>query len=764
MSVEGWTISDDTNESAPLSNRILEPGAYLILSSSSVASGYEVFGATAGIERFPNLNETGDAIVLRDSTDVIIAEISFSSASVEDAVSAELVNPEDPCISETSYQPSKSSNGATPGAQNTVFDETPDTGAPFITSFGYQSDLVINFSEKMDATSLIITSNYASTDLTINQAEVGEDFPKEVRIGFFEEVIEGATYEITIYGLSDCWGNLMNEATIEFGLGRSPTFNELLITEIFYDPIPSAGLPEQEYLEIYNITSNLISTEGVSLSDATSSAELPVFNLEPNTYYILTSSTGASEFSTNVVGVSGIPSLNDTGELLTLTHGGQLIFSVDYDPDWHDEEKADGGYALEMVDITNPCLESASNWRSSTDSDGGTPGELNAISEIIPDNFGPEIDRVFAISPDTIQVEFTEKIDPTLLSDVEVIFNPELDLKEIYFEDRAPKTVYVLLETELPSNQQIEISLARLYDCAGNEVGQQSILFALPLEAEEQEVKLSEVLFNPRSGGVDFVEIYNDSENYLSLKGWQLARMTDEAISDEKELTGHELVLDPGAYLVFTTDAELLLSNYPKGEIDRFFQVVSLPGYNDDDGTVVLLNEMGEVMERFSYDEDQHYDLLEDNEGVSLERISFAEPASNTSNWRSASSTEGFATPGYANSQAIVATTQLAELVVEPKVFIPGNAGTGRDFTTINYQFRSAGQFANVNIYDQNGRLVKNLVQGELLATSGFLRWDGETNSGSMARMGYYVVLFEVYDVNGNTEIIKETVVVGRDF
>ena len=764
LNLEGWTISDATGKSDPMPDRILAPGEYLILTSTSAVAGYELFGAVVGVNGFPNLNEGGDEIVLVDSAETLIAGIIFGSELIEDAVSAELVNPQEPCISSESYILSKSSDGATPGSRNSVFDETPDTEPPFITSYGYQTSLMINFSEQMDASTLINIASYESTNLTPDQAEVEEDYPRSVEITFSDEVIEGVTYEITISGLKDCWGNELEERTIEFGLGRAATFNEILITEIFYDATPSVGLPEREYVEIYNNTLDILSTEGVALSDATSSAELPSFNLEPNTYYILTSNAGASEFSFNAVGVSGIPSFNDTGELLTLSNMEGLIFSVEFDPEWQDQEKEEGGYSLELVDITNPCLEGPSNWRSSIDPKGGTPGQQNSITEVIPDSFGPEIESVVAISPDTIQVDLSEKIDPTAVVEVIVSISPMVDISEIQFRLNSPRTIFILLDEELPSNQLLEVSLTNLFDCAGNEVSSEPVTFALPLVPKADEIKLSEVLFNPRSGGVDFVEVFNDSEDYLSLKGWQLARVTEEAISNEKEITAAELVISPGAYLVFTTDPDVLLNNYPQGQAQQFFQVASLPGYSDSDGTVVLLDNFGEVVEQFSYDEDQHYDLLEDNDGVSLERISFDESVANASNWRSASSTEGFATPGYANSQAFSPATQVAELMVEPKVFIPGNAGSGRDFTTINYQFQSAGQFANVNIYDQSGRLIRNLVQGELLSTSGFIRWDGETNDGSIARMGYYVVLFEVYDVSGNTEIIKETVVVGRDF
>ncbi|MBC6399485.1 MAG: lamin tail domain-containing protein [Ekhidna sp.] len=765
ISLKDWTIADNSGTSGPIENTFIEPGQYIILTGVSVASGYESFGEVIAVADFPNLNATGsDNIILSNSTGGTIAQLTYDSDLVEDATSAELVNPNDPCISATGYQLSKDGNGATPGSQNSVFDNTPDTQSPIISSFGFGSSLVLNFSEKMAAAALTSSSNYSSNSLTINQAEVEEEFPLSVEITFVEEVTLGVTYDFSVSGLSDCAGNQIADTTLTFGFGRTPSFNELLITEIFYDPDPSVGLPEREYIELFNNTSEIISTEEIALTDATSTTELPAFNLKPNAFYVLTSNDGASEFSTNPIGMTGFPSLNNSGELLTLSIGSDLIFSMEYNPKWHDDEKSEGGYSLEMVDLTNPCAESARNWRSSSNLSGGTPGSINSITESVPDSFGPVIETVTAISSDTIKIDFDEKIDPLSAANVQIETNPEISVLKIYFDLRTPGSLFIILSEELRTNQPYTILLSNLFDCVGNEVDSESIVFALPLSAEPGEIKLSEVLFNPRSGGVDFVEIYNDSEKYLSLKAWQLARLTEDEISDERTITNEELVIEPSGYLVFTTDPEILINDYPKGRFRQFFQVASLPGYNDDAGMVILLNELNEVIEQFSYSEDQHYDLLEDNQGVSLERISYTEPTNNTSNWRSAASTEGFATPGYANSQAITSTKRPAELVIEPKVFIPGNAGSGRDFTTINYQFRSSGQFANVSIYDQNGRLVRNLAQGVLLSTSGFLRWDGETNEGSMARMGYYIVLFEVYDAAGNTKIIKETVVVGRDF
>lgn len=398
------------------------------------------------------------------------------------------------------------------------------------------------------------------------------------------------------------------------------------------------------------------------------------------------------------------------------------------------------------------------------DAEGGTPGAPNSFAETIPDNFGPQIQSVTAIAADSIEILFSEKIDPSSAFSAQIAIEPDLLINEFSFDFRNPRTLFVILDMPMIPNNPYSIIVNGVFDCSGNEVQSEEVTFALPLLPEAGEIKLSEVLFNPRPNGVDFVEIFNDSEKYLSLKNWQLARITDGAIADKQVITNKELVITPKEYLVFTESAEMLLNNYPKGQLSQFFQMASLPAYNDDEGTVYLLHPEGEIIEQFSYQEDFHYDLLEDEEGVSLERISFAEETNQPDNWRSAASTEGFATPGYANSQSFLPDVGAAKVSISPKVFIPGNSGSGRDFTTINYQLDTPGQFANVNIYDQNGRLVRNLAQGELLPTSGFLRWDGETNDGNMARLGYYVVFFELYSTAGNTEIVKETVVVGRDF
>lgn len=757
--LENWTVSDASGTSAGFSSRVFGPGELLILAPSNNPSTFDE-NQVLIVSNFRSLNNNSDDILLKDELGTVIFDLSYSYSEL--GKSTELINPNDPCISELSYAISTATSGSTPGELNAVFNDDADLTPPLIVSSNFNESLTLNFSETMDAVSLI-SGNYDVTDLTVTNLSAGI-FPSSVDVFFAETLLPGTIYDVTVSELTDCWGNTIKQASFSFGIGRAPSFNEVLITEIFSDPDPTVGLPEVEFVEIYNSTSELISTEGLVFSDAATTATFPIVTLLPFEYYVLTSPAGVSKFTNaKVIGLPGLPSLQNAGEQLYLSRDSELIFSVNYSNEWHDQKKSDGGYSLEMKDINNPCV-AAFNWASSIDPTGGTPGFPSSNSEPVPDNFGPQITKALALSEREIFISFDENIDPSAQVG-SVIFEPGLSIASLDFRHTHPKSLFVTLNEDLVENSPHSVQVGDVTDCNGNNVQPMEVVVALPSSAEIGDLLLSEVLFNPRANGVDFVEIHNTSSKYLNLSGWQFARITATGIEDEKVISANALIIEPGEYLAFTTDREILLDNYPQSVTENLLVVNSLPTYSNDSGNVVLIDHLGEVQELFHYDDDYHYNLLESTDGVSLERISLTAETNNLNNWRSASSVSGFATPGARNSQAISESDRPARVLeVEPKMFIPGNSGSGRDFTTINYQFDKPGKFANITIYDQMGRLIKTVAEGALLSTSGFVRWDGTTNEGELARLGYYVVLFEVYDSSGNSDIFKETVVVGRNF
>ena len=55
-----------------------------------------------------------------------------------------------------------------------------------------------------------------------------------------------------------------------------------------------------------------------------------------------------------------------------------------------------------------------------------------------------------------------------------------------------------------------------------------------------------------------------------------------------------------------------------------------------------------------------------------------------------------------------------------------------------------------MNIYDINGRLIKNLDQSLLPSSKGFVQWDGITNEGRLANVGIYVLYISGFHPEGN--------------
>ncbi len=70
--------------------------------------------------------------------------------------------------------------------------------------------------------------------------------------------------------------------------------------------------------------------------------------------------------------------------------------------------------------------------------------------------------------------------------------------------------------------------------------------------------------FNPRSGGVDFVEIYNRSPKYINLKNWKLGNFENNSVLKPQVITTEDFILAPSGYIAFTSDPASLISQYPQ--------------------------------------------------------------------------------------------------------------------------------------------------------------------------------------------------------
>ena len=273
------------------------------------------------------------------------------------------------------------------------------------------------------------------------------------------------------------------------------------------------------------------------------------------------------------------------------------------------------------------------------------------------------------------------------------------------------------------------------------------------------DVLVNELLFNPATGGSDFVELYNNSGKILDLQQLRLGHWDAElqSIRESETAFGSSYLFYPGEFLALTENRAWLRENYPSHNAERIVETNSLPSLSDDAGSLAVAATDFQVLDYARYSEDAHLSLIEDPEGVSLERVDTATSALESSNWQSAAAQAGYATPGLPNSQQS-RPRYTAELTLEPRVFSPNQDGY-HDFVKILYRFSKANNVGSVSIYSAGGRLVKQLADSENLSRQGFFTWDGTGADGNLQKKGIYIVAFDYFHPGGRREVLKKTCV-----
>ncbi len=272
----------------------------------------------------------------------------------------------------------------------------------------------------------------------------------------------------------------------------------------------------------------------------------------------------------------------------------------------------------------------------------------------------------------------------------------------------------------------------------------------------QQNIKISELLFNPPTGGADYVELYNDSDTPVPLGTVRLAQWRGDSIAKLYELDSTYTIAAKD-YCVVTTDAQFVKDSYDVHFPAKIVQVKSMPTYANTSGTVIVCMADSTIVDRLDYTSSMHSRLLKDAKGVALERRSFESATQEAGNWFSAASTAGYGTPTYANSQSREFLFEENNFAFEPDVFSPDNDGYN-DLLNITYNLATEDLSANVYITDRNGRIVRHLLRGGTLGSHGIVVWDGTDDDGQRCRQGRYALTIEAFDTSGKRQTIRSTV------
>lgn len=758
--LDGWVLVNSSTEKI-LTEKEIPPGAHVILCDAEDQAAFEPFGDVLGVVGFSALSNGGDSLTLRNASNDIIDIVVYDDSWYNDpdrddgGYALELINPFSDCGGANNWSASDASEGGTPGQQNSIFSNAPDETAPEIASHEIVTpqSVEVFFNEIMDENSLLNGSYIWNEGLSVTEAIPASDL-LSVLLLLDAPIAAGIEYQVSISNVTDCAGNeIMANTTVDIFLGEQPFEGELLISEIMADASPSNGLPEAEYFEIVNIGNRPLELQGCFLNDK--EFQRP-YVLLPGEYLICIDDEAEISFlvypEKYIVDDLGLTYLTNGGRSLTLFNSdGEFLDRADYNLSWyHDTDKEDGGYSLERINLQEPC-RGGENWNGSLADLGGTPNAQNSVFSEDPDETGPEVLQVFVRSEILLELVFSETLDTLGIPSAIATILPEIEVLEIAYISPLVTSVFIELAIPMEAGIAYELAISGVFDCSGNEMNPaKGLIFGLPEPAEIGDVLINEILFNPFTGGVDFVEIYNVSDKVISLQGWML----QNADLTSRVITENPISILPGGFMVFTSDAQSTKSDYPLGRPEYFLEMESLPSFNNSEGSVLLVNQEEETMDRLDYQEDYHLELLVSFKGVSLERVSYTMATNSAENWTSAAENVGFGTPGYLNSQYNPEGKSTSTFSLQKEIFSPDNDGF-QDLLFVNYDLDRTGFIANIIIYDARGSEVKQLTNNLVLGTSGTITWDGVANNGTKARIGPHIVYVDLFDQDGHTEQFK---------
>ncbi len=765
LNLEGVSIQPKAS-SPPLSlpDVVIPAGGYLLVVQPGDVALFEDYGPVAGLGGFA-LNNEG-SVILRNQFGGTVHAITYGEDTYKDPQkemggwSLELTDTGNTCAGGQAWQAAMAGAGGTPGSANSAQDEV--ISAPAISALALlnENTLEVRFTHHMD--SAVLANPYLF--------DAGPGFGPPVSVSVSSPFFDAAklTFE-SAFPVDGEFALTLTDTLRDFCGGTIPPGGDyffvhpgaagpwdIVISEVMADPDPPAGLPGHEYIELFNVTDRYLLLEGWTLSIGGTQYPVPPVTVSPYEFLILAGEEEA--LILNVFGrtllVEGLLIPNSQGTIMLLDPAGCLMCACAYDQDlFPDPAQASGGYSLELADPYNPC-GIAGNWLPTQAAAGGTPGAVNSVDG--PFEPAPAIASAIIEDDSLLLVVFDMFMDGNLLIEQAKYLVDNGMGVPLHAVPADVTATQVRLTFDRPFKPGIHYHLTfsgPAVNCIGLTYPQPpEFTFGLAEMAEAGDLVINEVLFNPAGDGVDFVEVVNRSDKIIDLDEIMLGTVRPDVLGGVDTLlyavSDRDRLLLAGGLVVLTSDPARVQEQYICGAQPDFIAMEAFPAYTNEAGTVLLAVRSGPVIDRFDYEEGMHHPLLHNVDGVSLERLHPDRPSGDRTNWHSASSGSGFATPALVNSQYCESREKPFELWVHPAIFSPDNDGID-DVATIGYAFDSPGFMASIIIFDGQGRPVRYLVNNALLGTEGAFSWDGITDDRQKAGIGIYVVYFEAFDREG---------------
>ena len=604
-------------------------------------------------------------------------------------------------------------------------------------NFENDSTLKIHFNKTLRASSEPVSSIDFNVPYTII---VDSNY---IRFNCMEQVRPG-TYVGTIDNILSSNGDSLLSTSLEIIKELTYYTGHIRISEWMSDPSPSYGLPEVEWVELVNLSDQPIDLNNISISDPSTKIKLPAYLLKPDSVVIVCSLNSCGLFSNkNCIEVNALPSLNNSSDSIFIWANDTLLIDfIQYDLSaLATDFRSDGGYSMIRKEYPSECLFSQTI-DFVEDNIGGSPGAIPSL----PVTSTLTIEAT-VLSPTEVQIQMNTKATIWGAS-----FYTSTGIERVVNNDYAYGALYTFyLNEALEAGSAYHFLLDSIRTCR-NQVKRidSEIEIVYPKQIETGEVFINEVLYNPNSGGVDFIELYNATSKHMQLRSSHLYNQSNSTIQHVH--LSETMIIEPFGFRALTSDTAILKRQYNNMVPENVFQLTDFLSLPDTGGQLIWLNHNGDTLDHISYGDAYHNVLHRNTEGYSLEKISSYEPNFYAANWTTSAV---HATPGYGNSQqAQTNGTQHKVFYCNP-CHVTTNLNGVNDFAVLHVGEAAQGCFGSIGIYKLSGEKVIDLVVNQSLGKTNSFQWNGQQQGGALLEDGIYVAVAEWWSSDGKTHTSK---------
>lgn len=568
-------------------------------------------------------------------------------------------------------------------------------------------------------------------DVLVNNGTIDSLHQRTEVLTVYASQVENKSWNKVQFTVQDVFGNLtvLTDSVFHF----AHEFSDLRFTELMIDPSPPVGLPEAEYIEIQNFSSVAINLEGWSLRDEQKTYPLSNYLLPANSVLLLVDEDELDSFSCKHKLGLNTPSLSNSGKCIQLINPkNQIIDEICYFSDsYKDSRKEAGGWSLSLIDSSLQAY-SHCNWQASKQATGGSPGQENEWENSSCSPHDLQLKYLLYHQPDSVELQLDQSLEKFQLPQLlQLKSNLEIESMEVGFGNR----LQIKFKGEIRANSYLHLS-----NLKGNESespSQIKIELSPPISATNAEIYITELLAQPQDEQEEYIELLNLSAGPIRLNELRIGKYDSlfAQIQDPKPISDLPLYWPP--------NSRLLLSSYEMpSECTAICLEAKIPSMGNSSGSIAVSDASLNLIDSLLYEDDWHHPYLSNLDGVALEKIHSTGP-NEKSNWRSASSTDNYGSPGCENSQHSNSINISGKCFYLSNYHISTNNDGLNDDIEISFKFPVEGYGLRTLIFNESGSFIGEAFPLQTLSTSGSLFWNGSTATGSLLEPGVYYLLLE---------------------